>query len=74
MLTHAQVRDDCKDAWIARASALMALGREQDARNELAHLLQGMYQQDTLIRHWHDKADMLARKKVRSLRPHTLVA
>ena len=48
----------------------MALGREQDARNELAHLLQGMYQQDTLIRHWHDKADMLARKKVR----HTLVA
>ena len=60
-----RIRDDCKDAWIARASALMAVDREGEARDELAALLNGMYQSDSLVRHWYDKADMLVRKKVR---------
>ena len=39
------MRDDSKEAWVARASALLSLGRELEARNELAQLLNGMYDQ-----------------------------
>jgi len=54
-------RADCKDAWITRASALMALGRPAEAQQELEGLLK-MYEHDTVVRHWYDKADFEVRR------------
>jgi len=57
-------RDDTKDAWLTRASCLIALGRPEDARDEMTALLR-MFDNDTLVRHWHQKADFEVRKKTR---------
>lgn len=54
-------RDDCKEAWIARAAALVATQRCEEAKAEMTKL-QAMYEHDTLVKHWKDKADFELRR------------
>jgi DnaJ family protein C protein 7 len=57
--------EDCKEAWLAKASALHALGRHEEALADLTALMQGWGSGDTMLRHAHEKADFEVRKAKR---------
>jgi len=58
-------RDDCKEAWVCRAAALIATKRHEEALKEMTSLQQ-MFEHDTLVKHWKDKADFELRKTKRT--------
>uniref|UniRef100_A0A7S2RN34 Uncharacterized protein n=1 Tax=Rhizochromulina marina TaxID=1034831 RepID=A0A7S2RN34_9STRA len=58
-------RDDCREAWISRTNALHALGRHQEALDDMTSLMQRWGSSDTLIRHAYDRADFEVRKSKR---------
>eukprot|EP00960_Hanusia_phi_P064852 765939-Hanusia_phi.AAC.6 len=59
-----QIQDDHKEAWIVRANTLIAMGKPEEAREDMSRLLK-VFEQDNLFRHWYDKADFEVRKRER---------
>mmetsp|Transcript_6797 Transcript_6797/g.17388 ORF Transcript_6797/g.17388 Transcript_6797/m.17388 type:complete len:587 (-) Transcript_6797:22-1782(-) len=57
-------REDCRDAWVCRAAALVATGRSEEALREMTDL-QRMFEHDTLVKHWKDKAQFEIRRAKR---------
>ena len=60
-----RARDDNKSAWATRASALVAMGRAEEALKDMKELRKGAFEHDTIIKHWHDKAEFEVRKRKR---------
>eukprot|EP00899_Mesostigma_viride_P014979 jgi/Mesvir1/23482/Mv22330-RA.1 len=61
------VMEDCKDAWLTRASALEKSGRREQAREELSALLQegGMFQHDRQVVSALERREFEIRKQKR---------
>lgn len=60
-----QAEEDCKDAWLARSNALHALGRHEEALQDMEALMQKWGSSDSVIRHRHERAVFEVRKKRR---------
>ena len=58
-------RSDCKRAWLVRRLALHALGRHQEAVDDMERLMREWGQQDAGIRHAHERATFELRKSKR---------
>ena len=55
-------KDDCKEAWLTKANALHALGRHQEALDDLSGLMQRWGQSDAVLRHAYERADFEVRR------------
>uniref|UniRef100_A0A7S3YJR9 Anaphase-promoting complex subunit 11 n=1 Tax=Lotharella globosa TaxID=91324 RepID=A0A7S3YJR9_9EUKA len=60
-----QTQDDNKTAWTTRASVLIEMGKPEEAEKEMARLLEGTFQNDTMVRHIKEKAEFERRKRKR---------
>lgn len=58
-------QDDCKEAWLTKASALHALGRHDEALEDMAGLMRRWGSGDPSIRHAYERADFEVRKAKR---------
>jgi len=59
------VKDDCKSAWLTRRLSLHALGRHEEAFNDMKGLMQRWGQTDTAMKHAYHKAEFELRKSKR---------
>jgi len=57
--------DDCKEAWLARCSALHALDRHDEVLADMTQLMQRWGSNDSMIRHAYERADFEVRKAKR---------
>lgn len=55
-------QDDCKDAWLTKAQALHALGRHEEAYNEMVELQRQCFQSDPQVSHAVQRASFEVRK------------
>lgn len=55
-------KEDCVDAWVTRANALHALGRHQEALDDMQDLMQRWGANDPQIKHQWQRADFEVRK------------
>lgn len=58
-------QDDCRSAWLTKASCLNSLGRHKEAMDDMSHLLRNGFESDEAVRGAYHKAEFHVRKEKR---------